>query len=358
MIYLDATRTGAARHRSGLLRVTRRLGEELGAAARAVDWKQAAPLAGAGDWFLTAEVFSEEERPGFRRWMEERRCRFAAIFHDAIPMRLPHVTWPRSVARHPAYLKLLAGFDRIWAVSEASRDELAGIWRWQGVAGPAVGVLALGADFDGKGRGADSAVPAPSGERGRDARGPLSRAPEESRPPALLCVGILEPRKNQDLLLAVASDLWDGGLSFELHIAGRVNPHFGRPIEDRILALARRHPGLLYHRCAEDADLASLYAAARACVLPTLAEGCGLPLLESLWRGTPCVCSDLPALRENAAGGGCLTAAAGDPLAWNSALRSILTDDVLHARLRTEARSRPLPTWAEAAAAVREALAG
>jgi len=88
-----------------------------------------------------------------------------------------------------------------------------------------------------------------------------------------------------------------------------------------------------------------------------VAEGCGLPLLESLWAGVPCVCSDLPVLRENADGGGCLTAAVSDRAAWSEALRRVLTDDALVARLAGEARSRPLPTWAGTAAALRAGVA-
>jgi glycosyltransferase involved in cell wall biosynthesis len=81
-----------------------------------------------------------------------------------------------------------------------------------------------------------------------------------------------------------------------------------------------------------------------------------LPLLESLWQGVPCVCSALPVLRENADGGGCLTVAGNDRAAWTDALRRVLTDDALHARLAREARARPLPTWAGAAAALRAEL--
>jgi glycosyltransferase involved in cell wall biosynthesis len=87
-------------------------------------------------------------------------------------------------------------------------------------------------------------------------------------------------------------------------------------------------------------------------VFPTIAEGCGLPLLESLWMGVPCVCSDLPVLRENAEDGGCLAVAANDHAAWKSALRAIVSDSALHARLTGEAISRPLPTWTDAARAL------
>jgi glycosyltransferase involved in cell wall biosynthesis len=81
-----------------------------------------------------------------------------------------------------------------------------------------------------------------------------------------------------------------------------------------------------------------------------------LPLLESLWQGVPCVCSDLPVLRENADGGGCLAVATDDRAAWLDALRRVLTDDSLVAQLRNGATTRALPTWAVAAAKLRATL--
>jgi glycosyltransferase involved in cell wall biosynthesis len=245
------------------------------------------------------------------------------------------MTWPRSVARHPEYVKLLSRFDRIWAVSAVVRDDLLRFWRWQGIERPPpVDVLASGADFD---------------------RTPR-RTRVASRPPLLLSVGILEPRKNQSLLLDVCDALWGEGRSFELHLAGRANPHFGGPIVRRIRELGRTRPGLHYHPDASDADLAGLYERARASLFPTIAEGCGLPLLESLWRGVPCVCSDLPVLLENALGGGCLPVPANDREAWSASLRRVLDDDSLVAGLAAEAASRPLPTWAAAADSIRRAL--
>ena len=337
MIFFDVTKSGGAGHRSGLLRVSARLAEELGDSMRAVSWPTWDRKRGAADWFLTAELFSEEERLGIAEFLATRPGRTAAIFHDAIPLKLPHITWPQSVARHPGYMKLLARFDRVWAVSAASRAELLGFWRWQGIENPPpVEVLALGADF----------VRAPR----------VTTGDRRPRTAALVSVGILEPRKNQALLLDVAETLWREGLGFELNLVGRVNPHFGRPLEKRIKAMARVFPGLRYRAAADDATVAALYAGARASVFPTIAEGCGLPLLESLWQGVPCVCSDLPVLRENADGGGCLAVATDDRAAWLDALRRVLTDDALVARFRTEATTRTLPTWAAAAEKIRAAL--
>ena len=337
MIYYDTTKMGAARHRSGLTRLTSRLQEELGGTVTAVGWNkgfhrgqdQAPVVFKQEDWLLTVELFSEAERPGFRDFIGNPPCRLAAMFHDAIPVKLPHITWPHSVQRHPEYMKLLAGFDRAWAISEATRQDFAGFWRWQGISPRVqVEVIALGADFDGGNRVQ------------RDALITTQR-------PALLCVGIVEPRKNQAFLLDVAEALWRGGLDFELHVVGRVNPHFGQPLAARLEALGAREPRCKFHGAAGDGELGRLYAEARAVVLPTLAEGCGLPLLEALWRGVPCVCSDLPVLRENADGGGCLVAKVSDAADWSEKLRLVLGDAAVSRRLQTEAMARPLPRWTD-----------
>ena len=340
MIYFDVTKSGAARHQSGLMRVSARLRQELGAAVAPVRWdgrKGAWRHAGGGrpvtfspaDWLFTAELFSEAERPGFWSFLRARSCRLAAIFADAIPLRHPQITWPQSVARHPEYLKMLAAFDRVWAISEASLRDLVEFWRWQGgEARAAVGSIALGADFD---------------------RSPRVMSPLRPEGAGLLCIGILEPRKNQMFLLDVCAALWTAGADFELHLVGRVNPHFGGPVAARLQALRKIQPRAHHHEATPDARLDRLYATATATAFPTLAEGCGLPVLESLWKGRPCVCSDLPVLREIAGGGGCVMAAPNDRTAWTAALRTVLTDDAAWRRLATEAASRPLPIWADTA---------
>lgn len=345
MIFFDTTKSGPAKHRSGLTRVSARLREELAGAATATSWDAAArglklaSAPGPDDWFLTAELFSEEERAGFSAFLDARPCRAAALFHDAIPLKHPHITWPRSVGRHPGYMKLLARFDRVWAVSAASRDELRGFWAWQGLERtPAVDVLALGADFNAAPR--------------------RTSPPSTSTPtPRLLCLGILEPRKNQAFLLSVCDALWTEGLAFELHLIGRVNPHFGAAIVDQLKVLRRAHPGrLFFHEAASDDVVAGLYATARATVFPTIAEGCGLPLLESLWMGVPCVCSDLPVLLENAAGGGCLALKTNDHEAWKAGLRRVISDHAFVAQLGAAATTRALPTWQGAAQTLASAL--
>lgn len=350
MIYYDTTNAARSGHFSGLQRVSARIRAELGAHVgegvtdvvwRSGNWSAArgggAVSPGTGDWLLSPEVFGESEREGFGAWLGTRVCRTAAVYYDAIPLKFPAITWPKSVARHPGYLKQLARFDRVLAISQASCDELTGYWEWARIASDAkVTVIPLGADASGTARVSTA--------------GPLPATP------ALLMVGIVEPRKNQSLMLDVCEQLWNSGLEFDLHIVGRVNPQFGAPIVGRIKALAARHRGLKFHGPVDDSEVQPLHAASRAAVFPSLAEGNGLPVLEALWRGIPCVCSRIASLEENASGGGCVLVSPGHVPAWGDSLREILTDDALVGTLRAAAVSRKLPTWSESAKAVIGAL--
>lgn len=339
MIHFDITKAGQSRHRSGLLRVSARLRDELKADARAIVWHTWDRRVGPEDWFLTAELFSEAELPGLSAWLARRPCRVAAIFHDAIPLKHPQITWPQSVERHPGYMRLLAEFDVVLAVSESSRQDLLGFWSWQRLRPRArVELLSLGADFN--------AQPRRAGFR------------DVSAKRALLCVGILEPRKNQELLLDACTALWARGARFDLHLVGRVNPHFGGPIRQRIRQLRARYAGLHYHGQVGDEELGRLYASCRAALFPTRAEGCGLPLLEAMWMGVPCVYSDLPVLRENAVGGGGLPVAVGDSEAWEESIARVLQEDALIEKLQREATERRLPLWSETANQIRQVLSG
>ena len=51
-----------------------------------------------------------------------------------------------------------------------------------------------------------------------------------------------------------------------------------------------------------DAAVPPLYRQASAVVVPSLAEGFGLPVLEAMASGVPVVCSDIPVLHEVANG--------------------------------------------------------
>jgi glycosyltransferase involved in cell wall biosynthesis len=85
-----------------------------------------------------------------------------------------------------------------------------------------------------------------------------------------------------------------------------------------------------------DEDLALLLSRATALVVPSRAEGFGLPMLEAMSLGTAVVTSPVPALVEVA--GGASLVAADDQLAV--ALRSVVEDEALRSRLRRDGQVR------------------
>src|SRR5258708_12243480 len=69
-------------------------------------------------------------------------------------------------------------------------------------------------------------------------------------------------------------------------------------------------------------------------------EGFGIPILESLWHGKPCVCGGNGALGEVARGGGCLIVDQTSTAPLSEGIKTLLSDRQLYSRLSNEARPR------------------
>jgi len=247
-----------------------------------------------------------------------------ALFHDAIALRMPELAPAATVARFPAYLRELLLFDGVAAVSEESRASLEQYWRWLGVRkSPALAAIPLGID------------PAPAGAQGTPGPGV----------PVVLCVGSIEARKNHLALLDACESLWARGLSFELRLIGLANRETGAAALERIAGLRAAGRPLAYDGAQEDEALEAAYARCAFTVYPSLAEGFGLPVAESLARGRPCLCRTLGALGEVSAGGGCAGIGAASPAEIAAAIARLLEAPAELAALATAARARRFETW-------------
>ena len=220
-----------------------------------------------------------------------RRSKACSLEHlnwvDALALKLPEITPAKTVGRFPAYLQELLTFDGVAAISEDSRQTLLDYWRWlEAPHPPPVTVIPLGIE-----------PPPPSSAR---------HAPSPLQLPVILSVGSLEGRKNHVALLDACERLWSAGTTFELRLIGLAHPQTGRAALEKIRALQAMGRPLCYDGPVDDATLEAAYAGCAFTVYPSLIEGFGLPVLESLARGKPCVCSGQGALGESARGGGCV----------------------------------------------------
>ncbi|MFA5058289.1 MAG: glycosyltransferase [Opitutaceae bacterium] len=249
-----------------------------------------------------------------------------AIFHDAIALRLPELSPPKSVARFPSYLQELLAFDGVAAVSEDSRQALVDYWRWLGAANPPPVVVLP--------PGIDTPVPSPYGQ---------ASAPDAV--PVVLCLGSIEGRKNHGALLDACELLWSRGRRFELRLIGLAHPQTGRTVLARIRTLQAAGRPLRYDGAVADAVVQSAYRTCRFTVYPSLMEGFGLPVLESLSYGKPCICSAHGPLGESARGGGAFPLEHVDAPGLAGAIERLLTDPECLEVLTAATAGRTFRAW-------------
>ncbi|MEO6246507.1 MAG: glycosyltransferase [Opitutaceae bacterium] len=258
-----------------------------------------------------------------------------ALFHDAIALQFPELTPTKTVARFPSYLIELLAFDGIAVVSETSRTALIDYWRWLGITNPPP-VLAITLGIDAVALPANPPTPT-----------------VDHVAPIILSVGSIEGRKNHFALLDACERLWRDGESFSLHLIGLAHPQTGAPALARIRELQAAGRALRYDGPVGEATLAAAYANCTFTVYPSLVEGFGLPVIESLSHGKPCVCSARGALGESAAHGGCVALESVDAASLASAIARLLRSPADLSALATQARDRRFKSWTDYGAELR-----
>ena len=145
----------------------------------------------------------------------------------------------------------------------------------------------------------------------------------------VLFVGTLDPRKNLRTLLA-ASAAVRSQAPHRLVVVGK-NPYGPDP------ELAGQ--GILHRTGVADETLAGLMSAAALFVLPSLAEGFGLPALEAMACGCPVIASNTTSLPE-VAGDAAIWVDPLDADALAERLRALLRDQSLRRDLRAKGLAR------------------
>ncbi len=261
--------------------------------------------------------------------------RLVLVGYDCIPVVSADVLPREEPVKFVRYLSLVKRSVAVAAISRAAAEEFQGFCRMlptQGLSGPTVHVCALPAQ--------QGPTPAPV------PGGPPDATPGTGGLPYVLVVGSQDPRKNHLAVLHAAERLWLEGERLALVFAG------GRgwradAFDREVARLVRAGRAVHVRRGVDDATLWRLYSGARFSVFPSLHEGFGLPVAESLAAGVPCITSRAGSMGEIAVGGGALTVDPEDDDALHEAMGRLLRDNELHARLTAEARSRQDRTWTQ-----------
>ena len=118
-----------------------------------------------------------------------------------------------------------------------------------------------------------------------------------NKKPYFLVVGSIEPRKNHAVILNAFELIWQQGHEINLVIVGS-HGWKSEELTARIKNHAEFKKQLFLLKKTTDAELNLLYTKTTALIIASVAEGFGLPIVESLQRGTKVICSDIPVFRE------------------------------------------------------------
>ncbi|WP_226638531.1 glycosyltransferase family 4 protein [Novosphingobium profundi] len=234
---------------------------------------------GAGGVYVQVSPHHLTRTEQVRRILSRERARMLALVHDLIPIEFPEYARPGGAALHARRMTTLARHAEAVIVNSAATG--ASFARWteqQGKAVPPIHVALLGTE-------------------------PVAQAPAHTfadARPYFLCLGTIEPRKNHLLLLHLWRQMAETLPAEQiprLVVVGRRGWE-----NEQILDLLERCDALKPHvteiNGCPDAELAALLRGARALLMPSFAEGYGMPIAEALSVGTPVLASDIAAHRE------------------------------------------------------------
>lgn len=283
-------------------------------------------------WVLPEVALELDRTKRIRALATYARCAGAAIGFDTVPLTSAETTDVNVPGYFVHELAAIRHMGRVSTISEAARSEYEG-WRTMisslGATGPEVRTAMLPVE-----------APAPSGRALTAARLRYTTPTL----PLVLVVGSHEPRKNHVTVLTAAELLWREGHEFSLLFVGG-NAWRSDIFETTLKRLAAAGHPVETVRGLDDDTLWALYRLARFTVFPSLNEGFGLPVAESLASGTPVVTSGFGSMAEIAADGGALLVDPRDDGSVVDGIRTLLVDDDMVARLRAEAAARPTRTW-------------
>lgn len=167
--------------------------------------------------------------------------------------------------------------------------------------------------------------------------------------PYILAVGTVEPRKNQTLLIQAFAEARPKLDEMRLVIAGSAG--WGSAETLKMIERVHLEGRVILTGSIGASALAALYGKATVFAMPSLYEGFGIPLVEAMGFGLPCLASTDAALQE-VGGDAAVYIDAKDAGGWAGELIRLCDDGHARVRLAAAARQRAAEfSWEKTAAA-------
>lgn len=222
---------------------------------------------------------------------EISRVDFIFYLHDLIPIDYPEYdSSPNAVVMHTKRVKTMAELGSIIMVnSEFTKNRFIQFCEQYQLAAPRTEVVHIGVEALFTTSYEEQLPPLPK-DLGQFISGV----------PYFVVISTIEPRKNHLLLLHI----WREMLAEDPHACPRLIIVGRRGWKYEAVANMLDDSPSLGEVVMETQDLSDLHIrhliqGAVACLYPSFAEGWGMPVVESLSLGVPCLCADIPVLRES-----------------------------------------------------------
>jgi glycosyltransferase involved in cell wall biosynthesis len=272
--------------------------------------------------------------PSHWRWIKRSKLKAFYMLHDLIPVKHPNLTQPHAVRRQllrVAYA--LKEADGIITNSQSTLYDLTKFANTRSINMPAVVVAHLGVDH-------------------------IARETNSKFEPGehFVCLSTIETRKNHLLLLRIWQTLIAAGGAPSLIFIGQ----WGQGSE-AVQNMLRNDPNLssyvtVLSDCGDE-ETFDWVSTAKAALLPSMAEGYGLPLAEAMALGVPVIASDLPCFREIGDSIPLLLGAT-DEAAWEAAVTDFIRNKQGATRQRFLLKSYQPKRWHDHFQRVDQLIAG
>lgn len=271
---------------------------------------------------------------------EPLRLQTVALLLDSVPLHSSMIVYDLIPLLHPEYcagivdpfvryLTLLRRVDRASCISEAVKDDVETILGRVVTRTTPIRVEAhlLGADFDFR-------------------QSPSLTACNDSEP-TVLCVGTWEVRKNHRGILRAMVKAQQAGCRFRGVFAG--NPGWlAESFFEELEFFQKRGFSIELRKSPSEAELSELYEKATCSIYCSMAEGFGLPIVESVAKGVPCITSNRGSMLELATLlGGCVVVDPASESSMAVAIESLLKDQQYYRRIKAECENAGCKTWLE-----------
>ena len=273
------------------------------------------------DIVLVPEVFDNPDRVSFfQRKSDRELMSYRFVVYDLLPMTHPKYFATGGTIPIFAYFKLLRRAPYCSFISAYTQDtycrRLLRINERRGL------VLPLGCD----------------------ALGPRTAQPSYARGLDFTVLGTVEPRKNHRLILEAFLPMLNRVSGLTLTFIGKMGWVDGGFAEQVCKLSADPGSGFRWLPGLDDSAILNCIQRSRATIYVSVAEGYGLPPVESLWVGTPVIASNCVPSLERLGNAGVHVVEPADVMNLRRAVLAFCDDSYMREKI-DQAASLNLPSW-------------